>query len=47
LDNVHKLSQNRDEISYDNIVKELKTKEGDAKAIGELMENRKQQVFKS
>ncbi len=47
LDNVHKLSQNRDEVSYDNIVKELKSKEGDAKSIGELMENRRDQVFKA
>ena len=46
VDNVHKLSQNRDEKSYDNIVKQLKQQEGDAKEIGELMEKRKEQVFK-
>jgi transcriptional regulator len=45
LDNVFKLSQNRDEVSYDNIVKELKGKEGDARVIGEWMEERKGQVF--
>lgn len=47
LDNVHKLSQNRDEKSYDNIVKELKQQEGDGKIIGEIMENRKSKVFPS
>ena len=46
LDNVFKLSQNRDEKSYDNIVYQLKQKDGDAKQIGELMERRKDQVFK-
>src|SRR5436190_10267957 len=46
MDNVHKLSQNRDEKSYDNIVQQLKQQEGDAKEIGELMENRKDKVFK-
>ncbi len=46
LDNVYKLSQNRDEKSYDNIVQQLKQKEGDAKEIGNLMEKRKKQVFK-
>jgi transcriptional regulator len=45
LDNVFKLSQNRDEKSYDNIVAELKKKDGDAKAIGEIMERRKNKVF--
>jgi len=46
LDNVFKLSQNRDEKSYDNIVLQLKQQQGDAKEIGELMEKRKTQVFK-
>jgi len=46
MDNVHKLSQNRDEKSYDNIVQQLKQQDGDAKEIGELMEKRKEQVFK-
>ena len=46
LDNVYKLSQNRDEKSYDNIVVQLKKLEGDAREIGELMEERKKQVFK-
>jgi transcriptional regulator len=47
LENVYKLSQNRDEKSYDNIVKELKQQEGDAREIGELMEKRKYKVFPS
>jgi transcriptional regulator len=47
LDNVHKLSQNRDEKSYDNIIRELKKQDGDGKAIGEIMENRKSKVFPS
>lgn len=45
LDNVHKLSQNRDEKSYDNIVSQLKQQEGDANEIGDLMEKRKSKVF--
>ena len=47
LDNVHKLSQNRDEKSYDNIVVQLKEQQGDGKVIGELMEERKSQIFNS
>jgi len=46
IEHVFKLSQNRDEKSYDNIVQRLKQQEGDAKEIGELMEKRKDQVFK-
>lgn len=45
LENVFKLSQNRDEKSYDGIVAELKQQEGDAKTIGELMEQRKSKTF--
>ena len=46
LDNVYKLSQNRDEKSYDNVVEQLKKQEGDGKIIGEIMEKRKEKVFK-
>ncbi len=46
LDNVFKLSQNRDEESYDNVVVQLKKQDGDAKLIGEMMEKRKHKVFK-
>lgn len=45
IEHVFKLSQNRDEKSYDNIIAELKKQEGDAKEIGELMEKRKSKVF--
>lgn len=47
LQHVFKLSQDRDEKSYDNIVTQLKKQEGDAKEIGELMEKRKSKVFSS
>jgi transcriptional regulator len=45
LNHVFKLSQDRDEKSYDNIVNELKIQGGDAKEIAELMEQRKHKVF--
>ena len=47
LEGVFKLSQNRNEKSYDNIVEQLKKQEGDGKAIAELMEKRKSKVFPS
>jgi transcriptional regulator len=47
LENVFKLSQNRDEKSYDNIITQLKKQEGDGKIIGRLMEERKSKVFRS
>ena len=47
IENVFKLSQNRNEKSYDNIVKELKQQGGDAKEIGTIMEKRKDKVFPS
>ena len=45
LENVHKLSQNRDELSYDTIITELRKQGGDAREIAELMEQRKPSVF--
>lgn len=45
MDNVLKLSQNRDKISYENIIAELKKRDGDARVIGEMMEQRKAKVF--
>lgn len=45
LQHVFKLSQNRDEESYDNIIVQLKQKGGDAAAIAEIMEKRKSKVF--
>jgi transcriptional regulator len=41
LDNVYKLSQNRDKESYERIVEELKLQGGDAKAIAAEMEKRR------
>lgn len=45
IEHVFKLSQNRDEKSYENIVDELKKQNGDAKEISELMKQRKHKVF--
>ena len=47
IESIYKLSQNRDEKSYDNIVHELKDKTGDAKKIAEMMELRKSNLFPS
>ena len=47
LQHVFKLSQNRDEKSYDNIIQQLKQKNGDAKMIAAIMEKRKSKVFPS
>jgi transcriptional regulator len=45
LQHVFKLSQDRDEKSYDNIVIQLKKQDADAKKIAEIMEKRKSKVF--
>jgi transcriptional regulator len=45
IDNVFKLSQNRDEKSYDNIIGKLKQGDSDAKEIAEIMESRKSKLF--
>jgi len=45
LENVFKLSQNRDEQSYDNIVEKLHAQGGDARTIAEEMRKRRAQVF--
>jgi transcriptional regulator len=47
MDHVFKLSQDRDEKSYDNIIGRLKEQGGDGKEIAELMEKRKGKVFNS
>jgi transcriptional regulator len=47
MEHVFKLSQNRNEKSYDNIVEQLKKQEGDGKIIAGLMEKRKSKVFPS
>jgi transcriptional regulator len=45
LENVFKLSQNRDEQSYENIIQNLHAQGGDARTIAEEMRKRKAQVF--
>ena len=46
LQHVFKLSQDRDEKRYDNIIQQLKQKDGDAKTIAAIMEKRKSKVLK-
>lgn len=45
MDNVFKLSQDRDEESYTRIIEELRHQGGDAARIAEEMEKRKSQLF--
>ena len=47
MEHVFKLSQDRDEKSYDNIATQLKKQGGDAQQIAELMVRRKSKVFPS
>jgi len=47
LQHVFKLSQDRDEKSYDNIIHQLNQKDSDAKKIAAIMEKRKSKVFPS
>lgn len=47
LKHIFKLSQNRDEKSYDNIIRQLKQKDNDARLIAAIMEKRKSKVFPS
>jgi transcriptional regulator len=45
VENVFKLSQNRDEQSYDNIIRELDAQGGDGSIIAEEMRQRREQLF--
>jgi transcriptional regulator len=45
MENVFKLSQNRDPESYDNIIEKLKAQGGDGALIAQEMEKRKEEVF--
>lgn len=47
LEHVFKLSQNRDEKSFDTIISRLKAQEGDGPLIAAEMEKRRQQLFPS
>jgi transcriptional regulator len=46
MDNVFKLSQNRDEQSFDNIMHKLQEQDHDGKIIADEMEKRKEELFK-
>ncbi len=46
LENVFKLSQNRDEKSFDNIVNNLQSGDAEQKAVAEEMQKRKDEIFK-
>ena len=46
IDNVFKLSQNRDEKSYQNIIQKLEAQDADGKYIAEEMKLRTSQLFK-
>jgi transcriptional regulator len=46
IDNVFKLSQNRDEKSFDNIMHKLEHQDHDGKIIAEEMKLRKEELFK-
>lgn len=46
IENVFKLSQNRNEKSYDNIIAKLKETDNDGKEIAAMMEKRRFKVFK-
>src|SRR5262249_37820213 len=45
IENVFKLSQDRDEASYHNIIKKLSEQGGDGKLIAEIMEQRAEKLF--
>ncbi len=45
IENVFKLSQNRDEVSYNNIINRLEAIGGDSARIAEEMKKRKEQLF--
>jgi len=45
VEHVFKLSQNRDEKSYENIIDHLKEQDADSKAIADEMQKRKSQIF--
>jgi transcriptional regulator len=45
IEHVFKLSQNKDEKSFDNIISHLQSKEGEEKSIAEQMKKRKGEIF--
>lgn len=47
IEHIFKLSQNRDEKSYENIIKQLEAKDADAQKIASTMKKNKQTVFQN
>jgi transcriptional regulator len=47
VEHVFKLSQNRDEKSYDRIIHQLKNENGESAEVAKMMEERKEKVFPS
>lgn len=47
LEHVFKLSQNRDQVSYDNIIARLQEQGGQAAAVAQEMQKRRSQLFKA
>lgn len=45
IEHVFKLSQNKDEKTYDNVVHQLNQQDGDAKTIAGIMEKQKHKIF--
>ncbi|HEY2725855.1 MAG TPA: hypothetical protein VGI61_01675, partial [Parafilimonas sp.] len=45
IEHVFKLSQNRDEKSYKNIIEHLQERNADAKQVAEIMKKRQDKVF--
>jgi transcriptional regulator len=45
IEHVFKLSQNRDEKSYENIIEHLQERDADAKQIASIMQKNQQNVF--
>jgi transcriptional regulator len=45
IEHVFKLSQNKDEKSFDNIISHLQSKEGEEKSIAEQMKKRRGEIF--
>src|SRR5205823_2102421 len=47
IEHIFKLSQNRDEKSYENIIAELSKQDGDAQMIAAIMKQRQDKIFPS
>lgn len=47
IEHVFKLSQNRDEESYENIIHHLQSRDDEAKTVATIMQKRKDKIFKN